>query len=381
MSDITYSRGLAGVIADESRICTIDGDKGELYYSGYPIQTLARESTYPETVYLLLYGKLPNQTQLSELVTKLKERSQIPTYIEEILANCPRDSHPMRILQLLTAGLGMQVNQDSSWSMEEKREAAIGLIAAYPTLIAAASRHRKSLPIIRPRTDLSHSANFLYMLKGEVPNEKIVRMFDVCLILHAEHTFNASTFTGRVVGSTQSDLHSAVAAAVGALYGPLHGGANERVLHMVDEIDSLANLDSWFENAMVEKKKIMGMGHRVYKTIDPRAKILGAMLEELASEKGDTTNLEILKALQAKMAAKMEASGKEIWPNVDFFSGTLYTLMDIEPIDYTPIFALSRVAGWSAHLLELWTDNRLYRPKAHYVGDKDLEYIAIENRS
>lgn len=380
MSDVSYSRGLAGVIADESKICTIDGEKGELYYSGYPIQTLAKESNYPETVYLLLYGKLPNQSQLDELISKLQSQAGVPEYVEQMLSNCPRDAHPMRILQLLTAALGMHVNQESSWSMEQKREAAIGLIAAYPTIIAAASRHRRSLPILKPRTDLSHSANFLYMLKGELPDERIVRMFDVCLILHAEHTFNASTFTGRVVGSTLSDLHSAVAAAVGALYGPLHGGANERVLHMVDEIGSVENVDSWFQTALLEKKKIMGMGHRVYKTIDPRAKILGAMLEELAAEKGDTTNLEILKALQSKMAAKMEASGKEIWPNVDFFSGTLYTLMEIEPIDYTPIFALSRVAGWAAHVLELWTDNRLYRPKAHYVGEKDLEYTPINRR-
>ena len=181
------------------------------------------------------------------------------------------------------------------------------------------------------------------------------------MILHAEHTFNASTFTGRVVGSTLSDLHSAVAAAVGALYGPLHGGANERVLHMVDEIGSIENLDAWFDTAMAEKKKVMGMGHRVYKTIDPRAKILGSMLEELASEKNDTSNLEVLKALQAKMATKMEASGKEIWPNVDFFSGTLYTLMGIEPIDYTPIFALSRVAAgqhifWNCGMITVSTD-------------------------
>ncbi|MEE2923414.1 MAG: citrate/2-methylcitrate synthase [bacterium] len=380
MSDVSYSRGLAGVIADESRICTIDGEKGELYYSGYPIQTLARESSYPETVYLLLYGELPKQNQLNELINKLKDNSKVPPYVLQMLDQCPKDAHPMRILQLLTAALGMHEKQDSSWSMEDKREAAIKLIAAYPTIIAAASRHRRSLPILEPRTELDHSANFLYMLHGEVPNEKIVRMFDVCLILHAEHTFNASTFTGRVVGSTLSDLHSAVAAAVGALYGPLHGGANERVLHMVDEIGSIENLNTWFETAMTEKKKVMGMGHRVYKTIDPRAKILGSMLEELASEKNDTSNLEILKALQAKMAAKMEASGKEIWPNVDFFSGTLYTLMGIEPIDYTPIFALSRVSGWTAHILELWNDNRLYRPKAHYVGEKDLEYTPINNR-
>jgi len=200
------------------------------------------------------------------------------------------------------------------------------------------------------------------------------------MVLHAEHTFNASTFTGRVIGSTLSDLHSAVAGAVGALYGPLHGGANERVLRMLSDIQSLDNVTSWFENAMATKKKVMGMGHRVYKTIDPRAKILRAMLEDVADNTGERTDLEILNALAELMAKQMDETGKQIWPNVDYFSGSLYRLLGIQTIDFTPIFALARISGWTAHVLELWSDNRLYRPKCQYVGEKDLAYTPISNR-
>jgi len=381
MAEVTYSRGLAGVIADESKICTIDGVKGELYYCGYPIQTLAKESHFTETAYLLFYSKLPTSSQLKEFESKLSAASEIPGFVYDLIRTTPKGAHPMRTLQAAVAALGMDEPVNSSHSWDEHREIAIRLTGAFSTLIAAIGRHRDGKDFVSPRSDLSHAANFLYMLTGEEPDAKIAKMFDTCLLLHAEHTFNASTFTGRVVASTQADLYTAISSAVGALYGPLHGGANERVLHMVDEIGGVDNLQAWFENAMETKKKVMGMGHRVYKTIDPRAKILKGMLTVLAEEKGDTSSLEVLNQLADLMAKKMEESGKEIWPNVDFYSGTLYTLMGIEPIHYTPIFALARVSGWAAHCLELWTDSRLYRPKAHYVGDIDLEYTPIDSRS
>ncbi len=381
VSEISYSRGLAGVIADESRICTIDGVKGELYYMGYPIQVLAEKSSFIEITYLLLFGKLPaSKQELSSFENQLKSHRQLPEEARSALATFPKEAHPMSCLQALVAVLGMKDPGAGSDSSEVNRKRAIRLTSLFPTLVAAIHRHRTSQAILEPREDLSHAANFLYMLNGEVPTAQIEKMFDVCLVLHAEHTFNASTFTGRVVGSTLADLYSSVSAAVGALFGPLHGGANEKVLDMVREIGSADNVDAWFAEALVKKTKIMGMGHRVYKTIDPRAKILRRLLDELSETKGERAGLEILDQLAGLMAVKVEQEGKQIWPNVDFFSGTLYSLMGIDSINFTPIFAVSRVTGWCAHILELWEDNRLYRPKAHYVGDKDLEYKSIDER-
>jgi citrate synthase len=380
MAEISYSRGLAGVIADESKICTIDGEKGELYYYGYPIQTLAKESNYSEITFLLLYGHLPNSSELEGLERKLRAAREVPGALLDLIRGFPRDAHPMRGLQASTACLGMFDSVPGDASQDDQRELAIRLIGAYPTLIACIANHREGRDFVQPRSDLSHAANFLYMLQGKEPEEHVAKMFDVCLVLHAEHTFNASTFTGRVVGSTLADLHSAVAAAVGALSGSLHGGANERVLKMLENIGGLDNVNSWFENAMATKKKVMGMGHRVYKTIDPRAKILRAMLDGVAQATGEKKDLEVLGELADLMAKQMDETGKQIWPNVDYYSGSLYRLLGIDTIDFTPIFALSRVSGWTAHVLELWSDNRLYRPKCHYVGEKDLPYVPISQR-
>ena len=380
MPEISYSRGLAGVIADESSICVIDGEKGELYYHGYPIQVLAQESSFSEVCYLLLYEKLPNAGELEEFEGKLKRYREIPDELRDLISRFPKDIHPMRGLQASVALLGAFDPLGGEASMDEERELAIRLVARFPTIIGSLAMCRQGRELTPVRTDLSHAGNFLTMLLGKEPEPQIEKMFDVCLSLHAEHTFNASTFTGRVVGSTLSDLHSSVAAAVGALYGPLHGGANERVLDMVEEIGSIENVGAWFENAMEKKRKVMGMGHRVYKTIDPRATILKGMLSELAASKQETRNLDILSDLAERMARKMSETHKPIWPNVDYFSGTLYTLMGIEPVYYTPIFALARVSGWTAHILELWKDNRLYRPRCHYVGEKDLEYTPLDQR-
>lgn len=380
MSEVTYSRGLAGVIADESRICTIDGVKGELYYYGYPIQTLAAESTFGEISFLLINGRLPKVSELEEFEAKLRLARTLPEPVRKFISSFPREAHPMKGLQAAVSCLGMFDAIPGDASMEDQKELAIRVIGAFPSLIAGIANHREGKEFIESREDLSHAANFLYMLQGVEPDPDVSRMFDICLVLHAEHTFNASTFTGRVVASTLSDMHSSIAAAVGALFGPLHGGANERVLRMLEEIGNIDNVNSWFEQAMATKKKVMGMGHRVYKTIDPRAKILRKMLAEVAQKTGESKDLEILDALAVLMAKQMDESGKQIWPNVDYFSGSLYSLMGIQTIDFTPVFALARISGWVAHILELWSDNRLYRPKCHYVGEKDLDYVSISRR-
>jgi len=380
MAEVNYSRGLAGVIADESHICTIDGVKGELYYYGYPIQTLAKESNFSEISFLLINGRLPKTAELEEFEAKLRSARVIPNEIKDFIKGFPREAHPMKCLQAAVTCLGMFDSVPGDSGMEEQKELAIRIIGAFPSLIAGIANHREGKDFVEPRNDLSHAANFLYMLQGKEPNEDVARMFDICMVLHAEHTFNASTFTGRVVASTLSDMHSAVAAAVGALFGPLHGGANERVLNMLEEIGSIENVNPWFDQAMATKKKVMGMGHRVYKTIDPRAKILRGMLEEVAQNTGESKDLEILVDLAELMARQMDETGKQIWPNVDYFSGSLYRLLGINTIDFTPIFALARISGWTAHILELWSDNRLYRPKCHYVGEKDLNYVPISER-
>jgi citrate synthase len=380
MPEISYSRGLAGVIADESSICVIDGEKGELYYHGYPIQVLAQESSFCEVSYLLLHEKLPNAQELAEFEDKLRCYREIPDELRDLISRFPRDIHPMRGLQASVALLGAFYPLGGEASMEEERELATRLVACFPTIIGSLAMRRQGRELTPSRSDLSHAGNFLYLLQGKEPDPQIEKMFDVCLSLHAEHTFNASTFTGRVVGSTLADLHSSVAAAVGALFGPLHGGANERVLDMVEEIGSVDNVASWFATAMEKKRKIMGMGHRVYKTIDPRATILKTMLTELADSRQESRNLDILNDLAERMAQKMSETHKPVWPNVDYFSGTLYTMMGIEPVYYTPIFALARISGWVAHILELWKDNRLYRPRCHYVGEKDLRYTPLDQR-
>ncbi|PCJ18609.1 MAG: citrate synthase [Candidatus Cloacimonadota bacterium] len=381
MAEVSYARGLAGVIADESKICVIDGVKGELYYMGYPIQELAEKSNFTEASYLLIYGKLPSKTQLENFRAELTKNREIPKFIEETIKKFPKKTHPMTALQTCVAMLGMEDIPSEKDSRETNQKRSVKLIAQFPTLVAYFARHREGKDIVKPNSDLCHAANFLYMLNGEAPTDEIAKMFDTCLLLHAEHTFNASTFTGRVVAATLADLYTSVSAATGALFGPLHGGANEKALEMAKSIGSVDNVDKWFDEAMASKTKIMGMGHRVYKTIDPRAKILKGLLLDLSKKAGNTNQLEVLDKLAEKMAEKVKAEGKEIWPNVDYFSGTLYELMGIDSIYFTPIFAVARVAGWSAHILELWTDNKLYRPKCLYTGDIDLKYVDIADRA
>src|SRR3989338_3037105 len=371
---VEYAKGLQGVIAGESKIGFIDGEKGILAYLGYPIQTLAEHSTYEETAYLLLYGKLPSKKQLNEFDQKLKEARSLPKAVLDMMNLMPQTTHPMENLQTMVSALG---SFSKNVSLLDR---SIQLIAQFPVIIANRRRSRFKEKHISPDATLSHAANFLYMLTGKKPSPQTARMFDVCLILHAEHSFNASTFTGRVVASTLAPLHACISAAVGSLYWPLHGGANEKVLHAVQEIGDPKNARKWVMDKFSNKEKIMGMGHRVYKVKDPRAYILEDMLKKLSAEKKDTKIYDTLKEVENVVRNEMQNQGKSIWPNVDFFSGALYTLMNIPDELFTPVFAISRVSGWCAHIIEQLEDNRIYRPKCQYIGERQSTYVPISKK-
>ncbi|MFT4702737.1 MAG: citrate synthase [Bradymonadia bacterium] len=379
MTETTYAKGLAGVIAAESRICSIDGEVGDLRYRGYSIQDLAENSTFAESAYLLLYGSLPTQTELDAFAAQLNGYRAAPGFVIDALRALPKDTHPMIALQAAIAAHGAHESVPAG-NNEDNFERAKQLIARLPTIVAAWQRIADGNEPLAPREDLGHGQNFLYMLTGEAPDAETGHIFDVCLILHMEHSFNASTFTGRVVSATEAPIDASVSAAVGALYGPLHGGANERVLHMLDKIPSAADAPAWLADALSKKVKIMGMGHRVYRAKDPRAFVLEGFLRPIAKKTGGSENLEKLLVIEAEMRRIMEEKGKPIYPNVDYFSGSLYQMLKIPTELFTPIFAVARVVGWTAHILEQWEDNRLYRPRALYTGDVTNTWVDFDKR-
>lgn len=373
-----FSPGLAGVIAANSAIGLIDGQQGILRYRGMRIEKLAEQSSFEEVTFLLLFGKLPTRAELDGFNSELIENRAVPDGLIEILRQLPAKSHPMVALQAGMAALGCFYPQMDVTDRTGNRAAALRLIASMPTIVAAFDRIRKGLPVLSPKADLNHAANFLYMLNGEVPDAQVTRLMDVCLVLHAEHGFNASTFTGRVVGSTLANPYSTIAGAVGSLSGPLHGGANERVLHMLRTIPSSGEAAAFLDKMIAAKEKIMGLGHRVYKVKDPRATVLQSMAADLFTEKGSTPLYDVAHALETAAAERLGSKG--IYPNVDFYSGLVYEKLGIEVDLFTPLFAIARVSGWSAHWLEQLADNRIYRPTQSYVGDTDAEYVPINAR-
>jgi citrate synthase len=328
--------------------------------------------------YLLLFGALPSEEELSAFDGQLKECRALPQGVIEIIERMPKEGHPMVVLQSAVAALGAFYPHMDVTGRDGNRSSALRLIASMPTVIAAFDRVRKGLPVIQPDSGLNHAANFLYMLTGERPDAKVTRLIDVCLVLHAEHGFNASTFTGRVVGSTMANPYSTVAGAIGSLSGPLHGGANERVLHMLREVGSSDAVATFLETMISTKQKIMGLGHRVYRVKDPRATVLQSMAADLFSSHGSTPLYDIAHTLEMEAARRLGAKG--IYPNVDFYSGLVYEKLGIEVDLYTPLFAIARVAGWTAHWLEQLEDNRIYRPTQAYVGSTDSAYVAIADR-
>ena len=370
--------GLAGVVAAKSAIGWINGLEGILRYRGIRIEELAEHSSFEEVSYLLLMGRLPKADELAAFDAQLKEYRSVPAGIIALLENLPKDGHPMVALQAAVAALGTFYEQMDVTDRDGNQAAALRLIASMPTIVAAFDRIRKDQAVIAPDSGLNHAANFLYMLTGERPDDKVTRLIDVCLVLHAEHGFNASTFTGRVVGSTMANPYSTIAGAIGSLSGPLHGGANERVLHMLREVGSADAVAPFLETMISTKQKIMGLGHRVYRVKDPRANVLQTMAADLFSSHGSTPLYDIAHTLETEAAKRLGAKG--IYPNVDFYSGLVYEKLGIEVDLYTPLFAISRVAGWSAHWLEQLEDNRIYRPTQHYVGSLDSSYVDIAQR-
>jgi citrate synthase len=375
----TFAKGLEGVIAAESKVCWIDGAAGELRYRGYAIQDLAENSTFSESAYLLLRGKLPTREELAAFDAQLNEYRALDASIINVLKALPKGTHPMIALQTAMAAHG-GLDPVPAGHTEANFDLAIKLIARVPTMVAAFQRISNGEEVLAPRPDLGHGQNFLYMTTGAVPDEETGRIFDVGLILHMEHGFNASTFSARVVSATLVQMDSAVSAGVGALYGPLHGGANEAVLKQLDEIESPEAAEAWVMKALETKTKIMGMGHRVYRAKDPRSKVFEGYLSRIAEKVGGSENYSKLKVIESTMAREMQKREKSIYPNVDFFSGTLYEMLGIPPIMFTPIFAVARIVGWTAHVLEQWEDNRLYRPKSLYTGDKDVTWVDFDQR-
>ena len=380
MSDTTYAKGLEGVIAGESRICKVDGEQGRLYYYGYRIKDLAANATFEEVTYLLLYGELPTADQLIDFSDRMRKSRDLSPPILQMIKAFPRDSHPMELLQSTINFLSGYIDHKIEHSPTCNCRQTLHQIAQIPGVVAAFYRYKNGLDYIPPRADLSHGANFLWQLKGDEPDREDGEIMDKCLILHAEHSFNASTFTARVVASTLSTCYCSISAAIGSLFGSLHGGANEKVMAMVEDIDTLDNVRPWLETALAEKRKVMGMGHRVYKAKDPRAIIMEDFLRTLSRKYGDTRNLDVLKEVEKVFREKMEEKGKPIYPNVDFFSGAVYSLLGIPSNLFTPVFAVARASGWLSHILEQRSDNRIFRPKALYTGDVELPWPVLEDR-
>ena len=381
MPETTYAKGLEGVIAAESEICQIDGQNGKLYYRGYSINDLAEHSSFEEVSYLLLYGDLPSAAELAEFSKAMRAGRHLSQPILDMIRNFPPDGEAMELLQSSIAYLSGTRKHKIHHSDTCDCKQTLDQISQLTSVVATHHRFKNGQEYVTPREDLSHGANFLYMLKGEEPDPYEGEVMDKCFTLHAEHGFNASTFTARVVASTYSTCFCSISAAIGALYGFLHGGANEPVLDMLEEIGSIDNVDAWLDKALGEKKKIMGMGHRVYKAKDPRSIVIEEILRELSERKGDSRLKDLLKVLETSFRARMEEKGKPIYPNVDFMSGAVYTLLGIPKYLYTPIFAAARVSGWLAHILEQRKDNRLFRPKSLYVGPEPREYVPIAERA
>ncbi|MDG6898246.1 MAG: citrate synthase [Nitrososphaerota archaeon] len=364
------AKGLEDVIAGQSSICFIDGHEGRLLYRGYDIEELAAKSTYEETAYLLLNGRLPSSDELRSFSGELTSKRVMPRGLLSMLELLPENSDAMDALRVCVAALG--VFDDPIYQRQEK---AISIASKIGAIVAAVHRHKHDLPIIVPRQDLGYAANFLYMVTGKEPSAEDTRLMDAILILHADHELNASTFTARVIASTLSDVYSAITGAIGALKGPLHGGANEKVVEMTEEIGDPAKAEAYVAAKLAQKQKLSGFGHRVYKTMDPRAKILKEMDHKVLQSPDEKKSLAILEKVEQMMIRE-----KSLYPNVDLFSGLALNHIGIPNYLFTPVFAVGRAPGWLAHVLEQYSDNRIIRPRAEYVGPARRGYVPIEKR-
>lgn len=373
-----FMPGLDGVPAATSSISDVDGQRGVLEYRGIRIETLCAQSSFLETSYLLLFGRLPTRQELDRWTGDITHHRRIKFRINDLLKCLPETGHPMDALQAAVAALGMFYPGRQVKNAENNYWSAVRLIAKLPTIVAAWARLRHGDDPIPPQDGLEFSENFLYMLTEHAPHPLWKDIFDDCLILHAEHTMNASTFTGLVTASTLADPYTVVASSIGALKGPLHGGANEEVIHMLREIGSPERARAYVEQKLAGKQKLMGFGHRVYKVKDPRATILQGLCERLFKECGPSPLYAV--ALEVERTAGDVLQGKGIYPNVDFYSGIIYDQMSIDTDLFTPLFAMARVSGWLAHWLEQLRENKLFRPDQIYSGEHDRPYIPLTQR-
>ena len=378
MSVCEYKPGLEGIPAAQSSISHVDGQKGVLEYRGIRIEELAEKSTFLETSYLLIWGQLPTKEELESFKNEIRYHRRIKYRIRDMMKCFPETGHPMDALQASAAALGLFYSRRALDNPAYIREAVVRLLAKIPTMVAAFQLMRKGNDAVQPRDDLSYAANFLYMLNEREPDPLAARIFDVCLTLHAEHTINASTFSAMVTASTLTDPYAVIASAVGTLAGPLHGGANEEVIDMLEAIGSVENVRPWLEDALQRKAKIMGFGHRVYKVKDPRAIILQDLAEQLFEKFGHDKYYDIAQELERAVEEKLAYKG--IYPNVDYYSGLVYRKLGIPTDLFTPVFAIARVAGWLAHWKEQLGENRIFRPTQIYTGGHEVPYIPIQER-
>ncbi|HLA96606.1 MAG TPA: citrate synthase [Pyrinomonadaceae bacterium] len=374
-TESTAAAGLRGVVAAQSAIGDVNGEEGKLIYQGYDIHDLAENSTFEEVIFLLWNGRLPKQDELAELEERIRRNYDAPAEVIELMKQFPKTADPMDVLRTAVSALDFYDEQGHGTDRESAVRAAVRITGQIGTIAAAWDRIRNGEEVVAPDKTLGIAENFLYMLRGVKPDADEARMFDIALILHADHELNASTFTTRVVAGTLADMYGAVTAGIAALAGPLHGGANTAVMKTLIEIGDVSKVDAWVEKALEVKRKIMGIGHAVYKTEDPRATWLRKFSKQMADKKGEQKWFDMSQRIEKLMLEK-----KGMHPNVDFYSASTYYLMGI-PLDlFTPIFAVSRISGWTGHILEQYGNNKLIRPRAEYIGARDQKYVPIGER-
>lgn len=371
----SFKAGLEDIVALRSQICFIDGQKRQLVYRGYDIAELIGKATFEEVVYLLWHGQLPPADELQEFKALLAAESTLPEQLMTLIESCPKEAEPMAVLRTAVSALGLFDPEAAVQDLAANQRKAARLLAKTPIVVAYFGRLREGKKPIPPKPELGLAANFLYMLKGQVPDQMEESIFDAALILHADHELNASTFAARVTMSTLSDMYSAITAAIGTLKGPLHGGANEQVMRTLMAIGDVSKVDEWLKAALARKERIMGFGHRVYRTGDPRADYLREYSRQLGEKHGQLKWYEMSRRLEQLMFEE-----KGLYPNVDFYSASTYHMLGIPMELFTPIFAFSRMSGWTAHVLEQFSDNRLIRPRAEYVGPKNLMFVPAQAR-
>jgi citrate synthase len=378
LGQVEFKRGLEGAVTNETRIGYIDGDKGWLVYRGYNIEDLAEQSTFEETSYLITYGRLPTRAELHRWTDRLIQARPIPPFLIDALRSLPKTAHPMAALRTAVSLLGCHDPKADAMDGANAERIGVELIARVATITAAVKRLREGQDPIPPDPTLSHAANFLYMSSGKVPDEFTARVMDANLVLHVDHGMNASTFTAMVIASSLSDMYSAIAGGIASMKGPLHGGANEEVMKMLLEVGGPDHAESWIRDAIAQKRKIPGFGHRVYKAYDPRARVLARFSEQITKLHSRERLYMTAKRIEELVVPAL--GGKGIFPNVDFYSGTIYYCMGFEYAMYTPIFMVGRIPGQVARVLEYLQENRIFRPRAAYVGELNLTYVPVEQR-